>query len=272
MDPSVVSGSVASVAGIGRDEAWLRDWVREDPSRLGLGDLRSSQPDALKASGEAILAADDEHLFNVAVHLGGLDAVAAFGLLQDWAANRKVEPDKAHVAVLLTEVLGDEYRGTLEVLAERLPLVVVELAVWRGEQEAIVVPHIALAAESVDLATAPASAARTALARVRHVEAAAATQVVEPPEAGSASVEPIEMAADLADAEPSDDGPEVTITDSAADEATADQAEEADEAATVPAEAETEPRSASGVDPWQLSAARTGTSLLDERLATIGRR
>ncbi len=269
MDPSVVSGSVSSVAGIGRDEAWLRDWVREAPSRLGLGELRPSEGGALKANAQAILAADDDHFFNVAVHLGGLDAVAAFGLLQDWAASRAVEPDKTHVAVLLTEVLDDEYRGTLEVLAERLPLVVVELAVWRGEQEAIVVPHIALAAASVDLATAPATAATAALARTRRVEAAAAAaEAVEQAEETTSSVEPVETAADLADGESSEAGDEATITD-AVDEPMTD---EATEDSTAPADADAEPHSESGVDPWQLSAARTGTSLLDERLATIGRR
>lgn len=40
---------------------------------------------------------------------------------------------------------------------------VVELAVWRGETEAIVVPHVALAASGVDLSTAPATAAATVL-------------------------------------------------------------------------------------------------------------
>lgn len=267
MDSSVVPGSVSSVAGIGRDEAWLRDWVREAPSRLGLGELRPSEGGALKANAEAILAADDDRFFNVAVHLGGLDAVAAFGLLQDWATSRAVEPDKTHVAVLLTEVLDDEYRGTLEVLAERLPLVVVELAVWRGEQEAIVVPHIALAAESVDLATAPATAATAALARTRRVAAGAAAEVVEQAEATTSSVEPIGAPADPADAESSAEGDEAT--DAAVDEPMTD---ETTEDSTAPADADAEPHSESGVDPWQLSAARTGTSLLDERLATIGRR
>ena len=117
-------------------------------------------------------------------------------------------------AVLVTETLGERYRGTLQALAEHLPLVVVELAVWRGETEAIVVPHVALAASSVDLSTAPATAAATVLGACR------------PPRPRRAKA-----------SDPSGDSPVVdTVSDSVAEEGV-DEAEERPEVIASAADA-----------------------------------
>ena len=82
---------------------------------------------------------------------GEVDASHGFQVLDNWARNRVRHPDKSHVAVLVTENAGERYRTTLETLAEHLPLVVIELAVWRGDKEAMVVPRVALASNDVDL-------------------------------------------------------------------------------------------------------------------------
>ena len=109
--------------------------------------------------------ADDHRYFCVDVRLGELEAAHGFGVLHNWARNRVRHPDKNHVAVLVTESTGERYRSTLEALTEHLPLVVVELQVWRGENEAIIVPHVALASADVDLSATPAAAAARATAR-----------------------------------------------------------------------------------------------------------
>ena len=67
--------------------------------------------------------------------------------------------------MLVTETISDRYETTLQTLAEHLPLVVVELQVWKGENEAIVVPHVALSSDEVDLAKTPAAKAAKAVDR-----------------------------------------------------------------------------------------------------------
>jgi len=170
--PTIVSGAVSTVSDLGKDEAWLQGWLKEQPSRLGLGEL-----DVTDAAGDederSFVATDDQRCFSVDVRLGEMEASHGFQLLDNWARNRVRHPDKTHVAVLVTETAGERYRTTLETLAEHLPLVVVELAVWRGESEAIVVPHVALASDDVDLGSAPAAKASEALARTQRDEAVA---------------------------------------------------------------------------------------------------
>jgi hypothetical protein len=189
MDPNVVSGTATTLTGIGKDEAWLREWFRDRPDRLGLGELGSASEAADAAAGDGdstFLVSDEQRCFSVAVRLGELAAAQAFDALHAWARGRASRPDKAHVAVLVTETVGDRYRGTLEALAEHLPLVVIELAVWRGEAEAIVVPHVALAAGSVDLSAAPATASAAVLGAMRAATITAEGEPAAPSGVGEA--------------------------------------------------------------------------------------
>ena len=81
----------------------------------------------------AFMAADASRYYSVNVKLGELDASHGFHVLDSWARNRVRRPDKTHVAVLVTETLGDRYETALKALSEHLPLVVVELQAWRGK-------------------------------------------------------------------------------------------------------------------------------------------
>ena len=98
-----------------------------------------------------------------------MEASRGFQVLDNWARNRVQHPDKTHVAVLVTEAVSDRYETTLQTLAEHLPLVVVELQAWKGEDEAIVIPHVALSSDDVDLSDTPAVKAAEAVAKTRDV-------------------------------------------------------------------------------------------------------
>ena len=167
--PNIVSGGHATVADLGRDDAWLQKWLGEDPARLGLGPLKNAdkEPAQDDNGNPAFLAADDERYFSVDVRLDELDAEHGFQVLDNWARNRVRHPDKTHVAVLVTETTSDRYRTTLETLSEHLPLVVVELQVWRGETEAIIVPQVALASADLGFDPVAASARPAVEAKVK---------------------------------------------------------------------------------------------------------
>ena len=59
----------------------------------------------------SFVATDDDHCFSVDVQLGEMEASRGFGVLDNWARNRVLHPDKSHVAVLVTEVVSDRLRG-----------------------------------------------------------------------------------------------------------------------------------------------------------------
>jgi hypothetical protein len=187
MSFDVVSGTLSTIATLEKDEAWLQGWLKEKPSRLGLGELKVADGEPVQ-DGEgnpAFLATDEGRSFSVSVRLGELEAAHGFSVLDSWARNRVRHHDKTHVAVLVTETAGDRYRPTLEALAEHLPLVVVELQVWRGEKEAIVVPHVALASDDVDLAGTPASTAAKAVSTAAKAPGTASASAPLVPRAAS---------------------------------------------------------------------------------------
>jgi len=212
---NIVSGAVSTVTELGKDEAWMASWLSEQPSRLGLGEMDVADS-AIEDDDHSFVATDDDRCFSVDVQLGEMEASRGFGVLDNWARNRVLHPDKTHVAVLVTEVVSDRYQTTLEALAEHLPLVVVELQVWKGESEAIVVPHIALSSGDVDLSDTAAAQAAEAMAEVEDEDEAKtepdtdaepvddAAEVVSEAEAVAAEAD----AQTDAEAETSDDSPE----------------------------------------------------------------
>jgi hypothetical protein len=195
---NIVSGVVSTVTDLGKDETWLEGWLKEQPNRLGLGELDVA--DSAADDGQSFVATDDDRCFSVDVQLGEMEASRGFQVLDNWARNRVLHPDKTHVAVLVTEVMSDRYQTTLETLAEHLPMVVVELQVWKGENEAIVVPHVALASDEIDLTETPAVKAAEAMAKTEsEVVAEAEAVVVEAEAQADADVETDDSADDKYD-------------------------------------------------------------------------
>jgi len=191
--PTIVSGAVSTVSELGKDEAWMKGWLKEQPTRLGLGEL-SVADGASDDDDHSFVATDDDRCFSVDVQLGEMDASRGFGVLDNWARNRVLHPDKTHVAVLVTESAVGRYQTTLETLAEHLPLVVVELQVWRGDTEAIVVPHVALSSDDVDLSETPAAKAAEAVANVEaEADESEAEEETEPVESEAETTDEAEV-------------------------------------------------------------------------------
>jgi hypothetical protein len=234
--PTIVSGAISSVAGLGMDEAWLKGWLAEDPTRLGLGALQTAdkEPAQDEDGNPAFLAADDDSYFSVDVQLGEMDASHGFQVLDNWARNRVRHPDKTHVAVLVTETAGDRYRTTLEALTEHLPLVVVELQVWRGETEAILVPRVVISSD--DLEFKPVPAASTPPVAASTTDSEASGHSVE----DTSAADPETVVADEADKTVSVAGSDEGESVAAPEEAVADELTDPD----------------TGVaDPWKLPKA-----------------
>ena len=92
------------------------------------------------------------------MQLGEIDASHSFRVFDYWARNRARIPGKTHVAVLMAENTSGRFRAALEALAETVPLVVIELRCWQGRGEALLIPEIVIANESLDLSDTAAAA------------------------------------------------------------------------------------------------------------------
>lgn len=154
-------GNLVLLRDIGLDEHWLQDWLVGDPRRLGLGDLKIVDQEQIHSGGGVldILATSGEVYYSIEVQLGEVDASHGFRVFDYWARNRRKQPNKAHVAVLVAESASGRYRTALEALAEFTPLLVIELRAWQGAMETVLVLEAVIKNTSLDVAGTPMSAA-----------------------------------------------------------------------------------------------------------------
>jgi hypothetical protein len=150
---------------IGLDEHWLQDWLVSDPRRFGLGDLKIVEQEQTQFGGGVldILATSGDTYYSIEVQLGEVDASHGFRVFDYWARNRRKQPNKRHVAVLVAESAYGRYRTALEALAEFTPLLVIELRAWQGATEIVLVPEAVIKNDSLDVAGTPISASEGVL-------------------------------------------------------------------------------------------------------------
>ncbi len=137
MNLDIVESTYTSLRVIGKDELWLHKWIKEKPSRLGLGDLtieRSELSHYKNRGGRLdILAyrADLDTYYEVEVMLGECDADHGFRTLDYWARERLRNPNSRHVAVLVAEDLSGRYQTVIETLSQFLAFIGIEIKVLR---------------------------------------------------------------------------------------------------------------------------------------------
>src|SRR5215216_1357199 len=134
---NIVESTFTSLRAIGKDERWLHQWIKEKPSRLGLGELtieRSELSHYKNRGGRLdILAyrADLDTYYEIEVMLGECDADHGFRTLDYWARERLRNPNSRHVAVLVAEDLSGRYKSIIETLPQFLPFIGIEIKVLK---------------------------------------------------------------------------------------------------------------------------------------------
>ncbi len=122
---------------IGKDEVWLHNWIKEKPSRLGLGEfviVRSELRHYRDNGGRLDILGyrgDLDTYYEIEVMLGECDADHGFRTLDYWARERLLKPNARHVAVLVAEDLSGRYKTLIETLPKFLPFVGIEINVLK---------------------------------------------------------------------------------------------------------------------------------------------
>ncbi len=116
MNPNVVSGGVSTVNDLGKDETWLQEWLKEQPARLGLGDLNVSDgaPVQDDDGNPAFLASDDDRYFSVDVRLGEMEAARGFAAARQLGPQPRAPSRQEPRRGPGDGALGDRYQTTLE--------------------------------------------------------------------------------------------------------------------------------------------------------------
>jgi hypothetical protein len=133
----IVESTVTTLRALGKDEAWLHDWIKEKPARLGLGELAVKRCELIQYKNKGgrldILGyrGDLDTYYEIEVMLGECDADHGFRVLDYWARERVKNPNAKHVAVLVAEDLSGRYQTVIETLPQFLPFIGIEIRTRR---------------------------------------------------------------------------------------------------------------------------------------------
>jgi hypothetical protein len=129
----ILRSKVTSLKAVGKDERWLQDWICEDPSRLGLGNVvikakelkhymgRGGRLDVLAYNGAL------DTYYEIEIMRGECDADHGFRVLDYLARERIKHPNAKHFAVLIAEDLSGRYKTAIETLPQFIPFIGIEM-------------------------------------------------------------------------------------------------------------------------------------------------
>lgn len=113
------------------NEAWVHDRIAEDPTILGLGDVRVLDRERSLPGGGRLdmLLFDDDNSrrFEVEIMLGATDPSHIIRAIEYWDLQRRQYPGYDHVAVLVAEDITARFLNVMGLLAGSIPLIAIQL-------------------------------------------------------------------------------------------------------------------------------------------------
>jgi hypothetical protein len=116
---------------VDKDEKWLQNIIREDPSILGLGDLTIIQRERIQFSGGRIdflmYDPDDGVRYEIEVMLGTLDESHIIRTIEYWDVERRRFPALEHRAVIIAEEITNRFFNVIGLLNRSVPMIAIQL-------------------------------------------------------------------------------------------------------------------------------------------------
>lgn len=113
------------------NETWLHDRICDDPTILGLGDVRvlDRERSCVNAGRLDLLLFDEDNnrRYEVEVMLGATDPNHIVRTIEYWDAERRRYPGYEHVAVLVAEDVTARFLNVMSLMAGSVPLIAIQL-------------------------------------------------------------------------------------------------------------------------------------------------
>ena len=123
------------------NEAWLHDRICEDPSILGLGDVRVLDRERTLTGGGRLdlllLDDDNDRRYEVEIQLGGTDPSHIIRTIEYWDLERRRYPAYEHIAVIIAEDITTRFLNVMALMSGSIPMIAIQLDALTVEQHII---------------------------------------------------------------------------------------------------------------------------------------
>lgn len=112
----------------------IQNFIFEDPSVLGLGDLSSVKREKVQPSGgrlDLLLTDDDGTRYEVEVQLGATDPSHIIRTIEYWDSEKKRYPQYDHCAVIVAEEVTGRFMNVISLFNGSIPLIALQLSAYK---------------------------------------------------------------------------------------------------------------------------------------------
>lgn len=122
------------------NEKMVQDYIFDNPSILGLGDLqaiRTEKPQPLGGRLDMLFGDDNNNRYEVELQLGATDPSHIIRTLEYWDTERKRYPQYDHTAVIIAEDITSRFQNVISLFNNQIPLIALQLSATKTEDDSV---------------------------------------------------------------------------------------------------------------------------------------
>ncbi|MBQ6344790.1 MAG: hypothetical protein IJI96_01605 [Methanobrevibacter sp.] len=136
------------------NEDMIQEFIFNDPSVLGLGELTAVQREKVQPLGgrlDILLQDDDQNRYEVEIQLGSTDPSHIIRTIEYWDTEKKRYPQYDHCAVIVAEEITGRFMNVISLFNGSIPLIALQLSAFQtGDDISLVFTKII---DRIDLGT-----------------------------------------------------------------------------------------------------------------------
>jgi hypothetical protein len=138
--------NLISIRDHGKDEFWLQDYICQNPSCLGIGDLELVSKEKKQSSGgrlDILMKGSDDELYEIEVMLGETNETHIIRTIEYWDIEKKKRPKRQHTAVLVAERINTRFYNVINLLSNSVPIIGIQANLYQiGDEVSMVFTKI----------------------------------------------------------------------------------------------------------------------------------
>ena len=116
------------------NEKMIQDYIFENPSCLGLGDLTALTKEKTQPAGgrlDLLMADDNNTRYEIEIQLGETDPSHIIRTIEYWDTERKRYQKYDHVAVIVAEEITGRFMNVIQLFNGNIPIAALQLAAYK---------------------------------------------------------------------------------------------------------------------------------------------